>query len=326
MKTTNLAGVCFPVSKICLGTAFFGTRESEETAYAILDHYFEKGGRFFNTAHEYGLGKSETVLGNWIRTRGVRDQIVVTTKGGEDIFSRETHYAAMHHDDLLQDMDESLARLGIDHVDFYMIHLDDPTVSPAEILETLEELKKAGKLLHYGCSNWSVQRQQEAADYAKAHGLEGFLLDENEFNLAYNTPERHICCTAVDTAYVAFYEKENRNLAGYSPLAGGTLTKLVKDGDNRNWHPECLGWYSNEYTYEVGRRLKKLCEETGWSPTQIQLSWLLNPPYRFSSFLIIGASKPAQLDDALQALDLQLTPEMTAFLRPKLEDYPKIYR
>lgn len=328
MKTLQIPGVSFPVFKICLGCAYFGTRNSQETSFEILDYYFEQGGRFFNTAHEYGFGKSEETLGKWIRDRGVRDQIVLTTKGGEDM-EKPPYCADMHRDALLQDIDESLQRLQLDCVDFYLLHLDDETVSVPEIMDTMEEIVKAGKARHYGCSNWSLTRQREADAYAKQHGLQGFVMDEIAWSLVRSKNDNHsIPSKWLDEFYIAQHEKDGKCVAGYSPLAEGCLSKIIRDGDARNLDPSQVNWFMTSYSWEVSRRLKKLCDETGWTATQIQLACLLNAPYRFPSFLILGASKPVQLEDGLKALDMTITAEMMDYLRPDPRDFsdlPQLY-
>lgn len=322
MQTTQIPGVSFPVSKLCLGTARFGTLTSKEDSFATLDTYFQLGGRFFNTAHEYGAGQAEAVLGAWIRERGIRDQITVTTKGGEDMTKPRAR--DMGHDALLQDIDESLTRMGLENVDFYMLHLDDERVSVSEILETLEEIVKAGKARHYGCSNWSVPRQREAEAYAKSHGLQGFVIDEIQFNMAGDNERNINACKYLSPDFIALHEEDGKCIGGYSPLAAGCIAKLIRDGDTRNWRRETALRFDNAYTTEVAKRIKRLSEETGWTPSQIQLAWLLNPPFPFPSFLIFGASAPAQLEDSMRSFDITLTPEMIAWLQPDLRDYPEL--
>ena len=321
MKTVQIPGVSFPVPKICLGTAFFGSVTESETAFSIMDAYMEQGGNFFNTAHEYGRGKSEACLGSWIRSRKNRDQIILTTKGGQDTAKRDGGFCDMRHDALLQDVDESLTRLGTDHVDFYLLHIDDETVTVAEVLETLEELVKAGKTRHYGCSNWSVERQREARTYAKAHGMQGFVIDEIEFTMAGNFLPGANWCQWLTDDFVAMHEEDRVCVAGYSPLASGTLSKIVRDGDYRNCRGDCFR-FMTPYTFEVAKRLKNLSEETGWTATQLQLAWLLNPPYKFPSFLLPGASKISQLEEILSAQEITLTPDMVEYLHPPYQDFP----
>ena len=158
MKTIQIPGVEFPVSQFCLGCAYLGSRESEELSFALMDCYYEHGGRFLNTAHEYSEGASERTVGKWMRERGVRTEMIVTTKGGED--RRVPGIRALHREDLLEDIDESLMRTGFDYFDFYLLHVDDVRVPVEEVVSTMEEMRKAGKIRYYGCSNWTAARQK----------------------------------------------------------------------------------------------------------------------------------------------------------------------
>lgn len=317
MNSIQIPGVAFPVSEFCLGCAYIGTKQNREESFAILDYYFEHGGRFLNTAHEYGFGKSEEAIGQWLRSRKNRDQMILTTKGGEANWR-----ADMHREALLQDMDESLIRLGLDYVDFYMLHLDDESIGVDELLETLEEMRKAGKLRHYGCSNWSADRQRDAAAYAKAHGIQGFVIDEIEFNLAGRMVTNEDAAKWLDQKIADLHREDGICVGAYSPLVSGALSKLVRDGDTRNWNSYLSFNYDNPYTREVGRRLSVLCEETGHTAAQLQLAWLLNHPYGFPTFLITGVSSTQQLADSMITFDVEMTPEMIRYLRPDPEEFP----
>ena len=320
MKTTELRGVSFPVPKFCFGCAFLGNTIPEETSFEILDTFYAHGGRFFNTSHAYGDGKSEETLGRWIRQRGLQNQVLVTTKCGEDrrfpLRCQDLRAPALR-----LHITESLDRLMLDHVDFFLLHVDDNRTGVDEILETLEELVKEGKIRHYGCSNWSIARQRDAALYARLRGYQGFVMDEIEFHMTRSNLTNRDTSMWLDESYIAFHEEDGVCVAGYSPLASGCLSKLAQDGDTRNFRP-LADRFLNAYTYEVAKRLRTLSKETGWSVTQLQLAWLLDPPYQFPSFLILGASKPAQLEDSMRAFEVKLTPDMIAYLHPPFEDYP----
>ncbi len=115
-----------------------------------------------NTAHEYSDGASERIVGRWIRERGIRSEMIVTSKGGED--RRVPGSLAMHRADLLEDVDESLMRAGFDYFDFYLLHVDDVSVSVEEVVSTMEDIQKSGKIRYYGCSNWTGALAKLAED------------------------------------------------------------------------------------------------------------------------------------------------------------------
>ena len=316
MREIQLPGVDFSVSQYCFGCAFLGTNQSEEESFALLDRYYERGGRFLNTAHVYGKGLSERIVGKWVRERGVRDQMIVTTKGGED--RRVKNLLAMDRTRVLRHIDGSLKRAGFDYFDFFLFHVDDVSVSVEEALETMEEIRKAGKLRYYGCSNWTVKRQREARDYALAHGLSGFRVDEVEMNLTrVNRDNRTHISKWLDEEFAAYHQETGTAVGAYSPIAAGVLTKLIRDGDTRSWNSVKIRWYENDYNREVANRLKRLSDETGHTMSQLQLAYVLAQPYGFPTFAIVGSSSVEQLEENLGAFDVSMTPEMIGFLRPQ---------
>ncbi|NLD88637.1 MAG: aldo/keto reductase [Clostridiales bacterium] len=124
MRKIKLESIPFPISEICLGCAHLGWREDDETSSRLLDIYYDRGGRFLNTAHEYGQGKSEAFIGRWMHSRNIpRDEMIITSKCGEDCSS--PRYFACSYDELLEDINETLMRTGFDYVDFYLLHIDD---------------------------------------------------------------------------------------------------------------------------------------------------------------------------------------------------------
>ncbi len=313
MKKINLPGVPFPVSAICLGTAYYGSRDSEELARQKLDHYYSCGGRFLNTAHEYGLGASEEVIGRWLKDRGLRQEMVITTKGGEDL-SRPLA-RAMRRAELIEDIDQSLGRLDLDYVDFFLLHIDDPTVPVAEIMDTLHYLKKAGKLLHYGCSNWSIERMIEAADYADKKGIDRFVMHEIEWNLARNNRvNREMHIKWLDNEYISYHEKTKMAVAAYSPLAVGMFSKYARTGDFSGlteWQQKA---YASAYNARMAKKLARLAQETGFTITQLQIGYLVAQPRQFAVFPIVGSSSLAQLEESLGGINCQFSQDMLDYL------------
>lgn len=316
MKTIRLPGVSRPVSQVCLGTAYMGSREDDRTSFAILDEYYARGGRFLNTAHEYGDGESERVIGLWARERGVREEILVTTKCGED--RRVPGMCAMRAGDIFEDVDETLSRSGFEYVDFCLLHVDDPTVPVGEIVDALYELRCRGKIRYYGCSNWTVARQREAAEWCARHGYPPFVMDEIEMNLARLNRSNHRDVSKwLDEEYIAHHEQTGMPVAAYSPVCNALLTKYLRDGDTRAWKSHQLRFYENDYNFEIARRLGRLSAETGRTPTQLQLAWVLSQPFGFPCFPILGARSVEQLKETLDGIDFEMTREMAEFLRPR---------
>lgn len=316
MKTIQIPGVEFPVSKFCLGCAYLGSREPDELSFKMLDYYYEQGGRFLNTAHEYSDGASERIVGRWIRERGIRSEMIVTSKGGED--RRVPGSLAMHRADLLEDVDESLMRAGFDYFDFYLLHVDDVSVSVEEVVSTMEDIQKSGKIRYYGCSNWTVARQKEAAAFAKAHGMSGFRVDEVEMNLARINRSNETCISKwLDNEFIVHHKTSGMAVGAYSPVVSGALAKLAEDGNTERWSAGQKVWYDLPYNHKVACRLKKLSEETGYTMTQLQLAYVLAQPHGFSNFVISGSANMEQLIENMGAMQIDMTSEMIQYLQPK---------
>jgi len=314
MRDVQLPGVSFPVSAICLGTAYFGSRDSESLAREEMDYYFGLGGRCLNTAHEYGQGESERVIGRWLQDRGNRSEMVITTKGGEDLtrpFAR-----AMRREELLEDADESLQRLAVDCIDFFLLHIDDPTVPVAEIMTTLNDLQKAGKIRHYGCSNWSVERMDEANAYAAAHGIERFVMHEIEWNLARrNTVNRDRATKWLDETYTAWHEGAKMPVAAYSPMAAGIFSKYAAAGSFAACSPGQRESYDSPYNRHMAEKLIVLAKKTGYSVVELQIGYLCSQPRGFVDFPIVGSSSLSQLQESLRGIDCHFTQDMLDLLQ-----------
>ena len=298
MKTIRIPGVEFPLSEICLGTAYFGERESDEAAFACLDYYYEQGGRFLNTAHEYGLGASERVIGKWMRERGVRGEMAVTSKCGQD--RRLPDWSTLRRSALLEDIDESLMRLGDDCIDFYLLHVDDEGVPVEEIITAMADMQRAGKVRHYGCSNWTVERMREADAVAADLGIERFVIDEIEMNLAKSARKNdQDCCKWFDSKYEAYHSETGMAVGAYSPLVSGAFTRFIRDGGVTNWNDDQLFLYNMPYNHEAARRVSAVSEATGFTPSQVQIGYILSQAFPFAVFAIVGARSVEQLEDSL---------------------------
>ena len=179
METVKIGKSGLQVTRVCVGTGRFGSAISEEESFRILDRYRELGGRAIDTAHIYaawlpdGWGKSEITVGRWLQRTGVRGDMVIGTKGGHP--NLETwEVSRLTPKEIKQDLHESLDRLGLDAIDIYWLHRDDPAVPVPEILDALSEFTSNGLIRNYGASNWAVPRLKEAAEYAAGRGLSGF--------------------------------------------------------------------------------------------------------------------------------------------------------
>ncbi len=173
MQYLNIKGLDKPIARLILGADI---HINLPYATVMFDEYFRLGGNCFDTAHIYYEGRSEKVLGQWIKNRNLRNEIVILDKGA--------HTPFCDPDNLTKQIFESLERLQTDYIDIYLLHRDNLQIPVEEFIEVLNEHKKAGRIKIFGCSNWTIKRIYEANEYAKKKGLEGFSIVSNNFSLA----------------------------------------------------------------------------------------------------------------------------------------------
>ena len=160
-----IEGLSRPLPRIIFGT--MPLVNADATTFSFLDSITEMGCYAFDTAHAYGDGASERVIGNWIQARNNRSEVIVIDKGAHPAGGRNR----VNPESIKQDLQESLDRLKTDYIDLYLLHRDDPAVPVGPIIEVLNELRNEGKINLFGASNWGRKRLQEANEYAKNNGL-----------------------------------------------------------------------------------------------------------------------------------------------------------
>jgi len=314
------------VSSLALGTMTFGAEADEQTSHIIIDTYLDAGGTFIDTADVYSAGASETIIGRWLATHpGRRDDVVIATKGrfpmGEgpnDLGLSRTH--------LRKALDASLSRLGVDHVDLYQLHAWDAVTPIDETLRFLDDAVTAGKISYYGFSNYLGWQLTKAVHVAKAHGWAPPVTLQPQYNLLVRDIEHEIVPAALDAGI---------GLLPWSPLAGGWLSgKYTRDqaptGATRLGENPTRGMEAWEQrnadprTWDVIDTVSRVAQETGGSPSQVALAWLIAQPAVTSA--ILGARTVEQLTDNLGAADLVLSESQLSSLTeasaPRIDDYP----
>jgi len=318
---SSLASPGSPPLPICLGTAPFGTGIDRDAAFAVLDAFVEAGGTFLDTAHIYGAwakggeGASEKTIGEWLQARGARGEVVIGTKGAHpplDDMGRGRCSKA----DLESDLSESLERLGVDSVDVYWLHRDEPARPVDEIIESLAGFVRDGRIRCYGASNWTVGRIDAANAYAKQHGLAPFTGSQIAGSLAERPGGGTAGGTlALDEPTRRWHAATGLPLAAYSSQAGGYF-----GAENVAW---ALGGFAGpppgrkNYDSPSSRqrllRAIALAEEKGCTPNQIALAYLLAQP--FPTVPIIGTSNPEHVREAIAATSVVLTAAQRDALR-----------
>ncbi|TJX53031.1 MAG: aldo/keto reductase, partial [Mesorhizobium sp.] len=270
----------------------------------LLDAFFEAGGNLFDTGYVYGGGYTETLLGQWLRNRGVREQSVVIAKGA--------HSPLCYPDVIGKQLAQSLDRLQTDHVDIYFMHRDNPDVPVGEFVDAMDREVKAGRIRGpFGGSNWKMQRMDEAIAYAERTGKQKPGVLSNNFSLAEMLePIWAGCITSSTDDWKAWLTSRQMPNFAWSSQGRGFFTDRA--GRDRLDSEELVRvWYSER---NFGRRDRaiELAAQLRKSPIHIALAYVLNQP--FPSVPLIGPRTLGELDDSLRALDIALSPAQREWL------------
>jgi len=305
------------VSRLALGTMTFGTEwgwgADRETAEAMVDAYLEAGGNFFDTADLYTGGTSETWLGQFIAARGVRDKAVIATKFTYNAEPDNPNAGGNGRKNILRAVEGSLKRLGTDYIDLYILHTWDRLTPAEEVMRTLDDLVRSGKVRHVGLSNvpaWYASRAQAIAEH---RGYEPVCALQLEYSLA----ERNI-----EHEFVPFGIGHGAGIMAWSPLASGLLSGKYRSGsgDAESGRLETLRDSNNpafrkftQRNWGIVSELEQVAVELGLSMAQVAVNWVATQPGVAST--IVGATKLEKLRNNLAALDFTIPGE----LRSRLE-------
>ena len=301
--------------RLALGTAFYRA-ETRDVWLAILDRFVEAGGTFIDTARDYG--ESEAVLGAWLGSRGVRDRVVLATKGGQGRGHGLTpgDFAAT----IAVELADSLERLGTDTIDVYLLHRDSPGVPVAEIMECLNVHVARGVVGALGASNWTYARVMEANEYARRTGRRGFGVVSNNLSLAVPSAPFYPGLVSVDCEGERWHRRTGTLLLSWSSQARGFFTGRYdaamrghSDGVRDGFTRRMVEVYGTDGNLERLRRAAEIGREKGgYTATQVALAWLLHRP--LPVLPIVGAQTEDEFRSCLEATSLELTPGDLAFL------------
>ena len=324
MEYVRLGKTGLRVSRICLGTMTYGSPQwrdwvlPEDASRPIIERALELGINFFDTADMYSLGVSEEVLGRALRDYSQRQDVIIATKvywptgdGPNDRGLSRKH--------IMDSIDASLRRLGTDYVDVYYIHRWDYETSIEETLETLDDLVRVGKVRYLGASSMHAWQFMKALGLADQHGWSRFVVMQNHYNLVHREQEREM---------MPLCREEGIGVVPWSPMARGFLAGNRKPGERGATTRDASDQMAHDYYFQdtdfkILERVVELAGENGVKPAQIALAWLLHQPG--VSAPVIGASKTSQLEEAVEASGVSLSPEESAYLeelyvpRPVLE-------
>jgi aryl-alcohol dehydrogenase-like predicted oxidoreductase len=301
MKYGKIAHLEKPVSRLIMGV---DNQRSFPHCAVLFDDYFERGGNTFDTAFVYGGGRQEVLLGEWIKHRGVRDQINIIVKG--------VHTPYCNPIDLTTQLHESLKRLQIDHADIYMMHRDNPDYPVSAFIDELNKHVKAGKIKAFGGSNWSDARVAEANEYAKKAGLQGFSVVSNNLSLAQMMkPIWDGCVCANKPESLAFFKQQQLALLSWSSQARGFFVPGLAHPDKKDNREMVEVWYSDQ-NFERLKRANELAAKLNVAPINLALAWVLTQ--EFPTFALIGPRTLEETRTSWPALGVELTPQQVKWL------------
>ncbi|MFF3442465.1 aldo/keto reductase [Streptosporangium sp. NPDC002721] len=302
------------VSRLALGTMNFGTGgfhaaygKTEQEAGALFHRYLEAGGNFVDTADFYTGGESETILGNLLAEAKVRDRVVLTTKFTNSVDPQDPNAGGNGRKHMIRAVEASLRRLRTDYIDLFMLHTWDRITPVEEVMRTLDDLVRAGKIRYAGLSDVPSWYAARAQTYAEAHALEPAI----SLQLPYSLIDR-----AIETEHVAMGQSLGLGITAWSPLGGGFLTGKYRHTDQglagEGRLAGSAGQTRTEREWRLLATLESVADKLGVTMAQVALNWVATQPGVASA--IVGASSTGQLDVTLSALEFELPAELRAQL------------
>jgi 1-deoxyxylulose-5-phosphate synthase len=312
MEYIKLGNTGLDISPLALGCMTYGDPNrgphpwtlAEDESLPLIRQAVEAGINFFDTANVYSNGSSEEIIGRALAEFTRRDETVIATKV-HGVMRQGPNGRGLSRKAIFAELDASLARLATDYVDLYQIHRWDPATPIEETLEALHDVVKAGKVRYIGASSMAAWQFSKALYLQQLNGWTRFVTMQDHYNLVYREEEREMFPLCSD---------QKIGVLPWSPLARG---KLTRDWDEKTNRSEKDEFGKTLYTTEesdkaVAEAVRVIAERRGVPRAQVALAWV-----RANSVVsapIVGASKPAHLQDAVASLDLTLTPEEKAEL------------
>jgi len=305
MEYVRLGDTGLNVSAICLGAMTYGSSEwrdwvlDEEEARPFLERALEAGINFFDTADMYSAGESEEVVGRALREFADREEYVLATKAYFPT-GAGPNQRGLSRKHLLEAVDASLERLGMDYIDLYYIHRWDAETPIEETLEALHHLVESGRVRYIGASSMYAWQFSKSLYLSELNDWSRFVAMQNHYNLIYREEEREMIplCRDQGVGVCPWSPLARGFLAGNRDRHGGGETERADQDDFAR------EMYYREDDFAVLDRLEEVAAQRGASPAQVALAWLLNKPAVTSP--IVGASKMYQLEEAIEAVEIEL--------------------
>jgi len=299
-RTLGRTGV--QVSPLCLGCMNFGDDADEEASFAIIDQALAAGVNFLDTADVYGRGASETIVGKALARDGKRDRVFLATKGYNKMDDADPNAWGSHRFHLVKACEDSLRRLGTDHIDLYQIHRPKSSIPIDETLRALDDLVHAGKVRYIGTSTFAAWQLVESLWASKELHLNRFVCEQPPYNLLDRRIEREL---------LPFCRTYGVGVIPWAPIAGGLLSGKYRLGQTRpvgaRYEKGAFNSRDNDDALAALEKYLPFCEGRGVAPAQMALAWCLAQPGVTSP--IVGPRTAEQMGDYVKALEITVTDE-----------------
>ena len=307
MQYVNLGKTGIKVSRLCLGMMSYGSKQwrtwvlEEAAARPFVQRALDAGINFFDTADVYSTGESERITGNLLKSLGVtRQNVIVATKVNGQM-SDDINDKGLSRKHILDSIDKSLQRLQMDYVDLYQIHRWDYETPIEETMEALNDVVRAGKARYIGASSMFAWQFAKSLQVCEANGWTKFVSMQNHYNLVYREEEREMIPLCIDQGIglIPWSPMARGFFAGNRYRGGGGATERAKND------PFGTGLYFRDEDFTVADRAAEVAKTRRVTGSQIALAWILSKPHITAP--IIGATKMEHLDQAIAALDIELS-------------------
>jgi aryl-alcohol dehydrogenase-like predicted oxidoreductase len=297
------------VSAIGLGCVTFGREIDPDTAFEIMDHALENGIDFFDTAEGYSSGEvpSEEVIGNWMRSRGVRDEVKICTKVSSGGTAENVKRA----------LAQSLERLQVEKVEMYKAHSAFQDAPMEEYLGAMNEGVEAGQIDVVGCSNFRAGQLQDALDTSDKNGWARFRITQPPYSLARSNNPSHLDRIEAEAEFFPLCVKEGVGITPYSPLAAGFLAgkytpdrSMFPKGTRFDVMPGHADIYFEDRNFKLVEKLRDKADEMGLPMVKLAMAWVM--ANKSLTSVLIGARRTAHVDNAIEAMDMGLSPDLYA--------------
>ena len=304
MLKTKIKNTDLEIFPINFGGNVFGWTLDEKQSFEILDRFTGKGGNFIDTADTYSWwingvgGQSETIIGNWMRSRKKRNELVIATKVGSHTKEHGYDTSRKH---ILTSVDQSLQRLKTDHIDLYYTHYDDRVTPIEETLRAYEDIIKAGKIRYIGASNFQPERLIESLEFSKENNLPGYIALQPHYNLIKRSDFENI--------YGPFAEKYDLSVFSYWSLASGFLTGKyrTKEAYLQSKRHGSLKNYFDERGLKILETIDVIAEKYSVQHATIALAWLISKPLVTAP--VVSATNNLQLEAIFEAVSFKMEKE-----------------